>query len=53
MKTDDFICHCFGYAVNDIEQDFIKTGRSLIIEKIAAEKKVGGCDCANKNPKGR
>ena len=50
---DDFICYCFGYTVNDIEQDFIKTGRSLIIEKIAAEKKVGGCDCANKNPKGR
>jgi len=52
-KLDDLICYCFGYTVNDIEQDFIKTGRSLIIEKIAAEKKAGGCDCANKNPKGR
>ena len=52
-KLDDLICYCFGYTVNDIEQDFIKNGRSLVIEKIAAEKKAGGCDCANKNPKGR
>jgi copper chaperone CopZ len=52
-KLDDLICYCFGYTVNDIEQDFIKNGRSLIIEKIAAEKKAGACDCANKNPKGR
>ena len=53
LKSDDLICYCFGYTVNDIEQDFIKNERSLIIEKIAAEKKVGRCDCANKNPKGR
>jgi copper chaperone CopZ len=52
-KLDDLVCYCFGYTVNDIEQDFIKNQRSLIIEKIAAEKKVGGCDCVNKNPKGR
>ena len=52
-KLDDPICYCFGYTVNDIEQDFIKNERSLIIEKIAAEKKAGGCDCINKNPKGR
>ena len=52
-KLKDLICYCFGYALKDIEQDFIKNGRSLIIEKITAEKKAGGCDCANKNPKGR
>ena len=52
-KKDDLICYCFGYTVNDIEQDFIKNGRSLIIERIATEKKAGSCDCANKNPKGR
>ena len=43
-KLDDLVCYCFGYTVNDIERDFIKNERSLIIEKIAAEKKVGGCD---------
>lgn len=51
--TDDLVCYCFGYTVNDIEQDFIKNKRSLILGKIAAEKKTGGCDCATKNPKGR
>ena len=52
-RLGNIVCYCFGYTVNDIEQDFIKNERSLIIEKIAAEKKVGGCDCVNKNPKGR
>ena len=52
-KIDDLICYCFRYTRDDIEQDFIKNGRSLIMEKIAEEKKTGECDCANKNPKGR
>ena len=52
-QIDDFVCYCFGYTKYDIEQDFITNGRSLILEKIAAEKKAGACDCANKNPKGR
>ncbi len=52
-SKDDLICYCFGYTVADIEQDFIKNGRSLMVEKIAGEKKAGGCDCTNKNPKGR
>jgi hypothetical protein len=50
---DDLICYCFEYTKDDIEQDYIKNGRSLIMEKIAAEKKTGECDCVNKNPKGR
>ena len=50
---DDLICYCFEYTKDDIEQDYIKNGRSLIMDKIAAEKKTGECDCANKNPKGR
>ena len=37
-KLDDLVCHCFGYTVKHIEQDFIKNKRSLIVEKIAAEK---------------
>lgn len=52
-QVRDFVCYCFEYTKYDIEQDFIKNGRSLIMEKIAAEKKAGACDCANKNPKGR
>ncbi len=50
---NDLICYCFKYSRDDIEQDYIKNGRSLIMDNIMAEKKIGGCDCAIKNPKGR
>ncbi|NNL77126.1 MAG: hypothetical protein HKO68_12395 [Desulfobacterales bacterium] len=50
---NDFICYCFEYTREDIEQDVVKNGRSLIMEKIQTEKKIGGCQCAEKNPKGR
>ena len=50
---DDLICYCFEYSRKDIEQDLIKNGRSIIMEKIVAEKNAEGCNCANKNPKGR
>jgi copper chaperone CopZ len=53
FRPDELVCYCFGYSRKDIETDFILHHRSLILEKIAAEKKAGGCDCANKNPKGR
>ena len=50
---DEAICYCFQYTVDDIQNDYKKNGKSLILEKIKAEKKQGGCDCANKNPKGK
>lgn len=53
FQPDELVCYCFGHTREAIEQDFLRNGRSLILEKIAAEKKAGGCDCANKNPKGR
>ena len=49
---DGLICYCFGHTSADIKQDFLDNGRSLIMEKIIAEKKQGGCDCATRNPKG-
>ncbi len=49
----DLICFCFGYTKEDIRQDFFKHGRSMIMEKITAEKKMGTCQCATKNPSGR
>lgn len=52
-KKDELICYCFGYTVADIESDAVANSRSLILEKIAAEKKTGGCNCSEKNPKGR
>jgi hypothetical protein len=49
----DLICYCFEYTDEDIKQDFIVNGRSLIMEKIKAEKKMGSCQCATKNPSGK
>jgi len=51
-KDDDLVCYCFEYTRKDIEKDYLKNGRSKILEKIISEKKAGGCDCAKKNPKG-
>ncbi len=47
------ICHCFGYTQRDIIQDVHKNGKSTILERIVAEKKMGGCQCAAKNPAGK
>ncbi len=44
------ICYCFGYTRHDLEQDFIKNGKSTIMENIMAEKRLGGCQCATQNP---
>ncbi len=49
----DLICYCFEFSQSDIETDFKKHGKSLILEKIIKEKKQNGCDCENKNPKGK
>jgi hypothetical protein len=50
---DNLICYCFKHTKDDIEKDFIKNKRSLIMEKIIDEKKAGGCSCVEKNPKGK
>ncbi len=50
---ENLVCYCFKYSENDIKEDFIKNKKSLIMEKIMAEKKFGGCNCTETNPKGR
>ncbi len=52
FKEDDLVCYCFNYTRKQIEEDYIKNGYSKILEKITHEMKVGGCNCAQKNPKG-
>ena len=49
---NEMICYCFGYTRETIEQDVLENGRSIITEKIIAEK-IGGCNCRTKNHKGR
>ena len=53
FKDNDLVCYCFQYTKRQIENDYINNGKSMILKKIALEKKNGGCDCATKNPKGR
>jgi len=49
----EMVCYCFGYTVQDIENDVRQhDGASLILERIMQEKKNGTCQCSIKNPKG-
>lgn len=47
------ICYCFGYTEEELRRDVQEHGRSLIMERIVAEKKDGKCRCAETNPSGR
>jgi hypothetical protein len=49
----ELVCYCFGYSEEDIREDYLKNGKSMIMEKIQMEKKFGNCQCATKNPKGK
>jgi len=53
LNLNDLICYCFNYSAEDIKQDYFKNDHSKIMEKIQWEKKLGNCQCAEKNPKGR
>jgi hypothetical protein len=53
FQEDDLVCHCFQYTRRQIEKEYTDNGRSLILDKIIREKKTGGCDCVQRNPKGR
>jgi hypothetical protein len=50
----DLICYCFNYTASDIRAD-VETngGRSLILERITAEKAAANCNCETNHPKGR
>lgn len=53
FKDEDLVCYCFGHTRKQIEQDHMQNGRSTILAAILAQKKTGGCRCAEKNPAGR
>ncbi len=53
FNDEDLVCYCFIHTKRDIQNDYLKNNRSLILEKITLEKKMGKCNCAQKNPKGR
>jgi len=48
------ICYCYNYTDADIRNDVLKQGgRSLIAERIMAEKAKGACRCTTMHPEGR
>ena len=49
----DKVIFVFNYTLDDIKTDFEPHGKSSILGKIIREKRVNGCDCAHKNPKGK
>lgn len=51
--NDEMVCFCFGFTRTDILADVTQNGRSLIMERIIAEKTMGGCSCVEKNPAAR
>ena len=53
FEDNDLVCFCFEYTKKDIEEDLKQHGYSRILEKIKAEKKNTGCNCEDKNPKGK
>lgn len=53
FQDDDLVCYCFEYTKKNIAEDFINHGYSMILERIKSEKKNKGCNCEEKNPKGK
>ena len=52
QPADETICYCFSHTRGDIEEDVLRNGRSLILEKITEAKRLGACQCTVKNPRG-
>jgi len=46
------LCYCFDYTAGDVRDEVVRTGRSAIADRIAAEVKAGRCACEVKNPSG-
>jgi len=53
FNDEDLVCYCFQYTKKNIIDDFLKNNHSTILERIINEKKINGCNCEIKNPKGK
>jgi hypothetical protein len=52
--VSEWVCYCFHYTAGDIQADvWANQGRSLILERIVAAKRAGGCRCADTHPERR
>ncbi len=46
------VCYCFDHTVQSIEAEIERTGKSTVLDSIAASVKAGECSCEHRNPKG-
>lgn len=46
------ICYCFGFTPAMIRAELTATGKSTVVERIAAEMKSDFCACEIRNPQG-
>ena len=46
------VCYCFGFTPAMIRDELAATGKSTVIERIAAEMKADFCACEIRNPQG-
>ncbi len=46
------VCYCFGFTPTMIRDELAATGKSTVIERIAAEMKSDFCACEIRNPQG-
>ena len=45
-------CYCFGFTPTMIRDEIASTGKSTVVERIAAEMKSDFCACEIRNPQG-
>ncbi|RME02784.1 MAG: hypothetical protein D6805_08690 [Planctomycetota bacterium] len=48
-----WLCYCFGYTLERIQNEIQKTGKTTVLEEITAKIKAKECSCKTKNPQGR
>jgi hypothetical protein len=51
-SQDVLVCYCFRHSAGRIRAEILETGKSTVIEEIAAGIKAGQCACDWRNPQG-
>lgn len=46
------VCYCFGHTVESIREEIDRTGRSTVVDSVAAKVRAGDCWCESRNPEG-
>jgi hypothetical protein len=46
------VCYCFGFTPAMVREEIQATGKSMVVERIAAEMKGDFCACEVRNPQG-